>query len=273
MDNPTIRIDNVANYYMENAKTLWSEKDFPNVAPPFRKFSLEFSHPEYIVIDDKRYKHPFAFSKWKGSYETEYFEKGMKIENIELEEDGWLLTALITSSVNLSFTATVFCNKYGALTPIFDVWGKKISIKLGIIDDPQFNNQGFIDTCTAILQPQLLALSFMHCKNVSKEEVDPNKNMPSRVVRHWIKKGRPLLEKHYVLNIEPIKKVLSTEGNSEKVGIQNALHICRGHFKNYIEGKGLFGKYHGLFWWEDHIKGNQDQGKITKEYNVNIPES
>jgi hypothetical protein len=270
MNAPIIKINNVVEYYMENAKTEWGDKDFPNTAPPFEKFILEFTLPEYVVINGKRYNHPLKYSKWKSEYETFFLKEGMTYDGAVIPEDGWILSAYITSTVNISFMAKMFCNKFGVLTPIFNVLGKKISTKFGLKDEPISRDQGYLDLLTSILQPQLLALSFMHCKNVTKEEVDPNKGLPRRVIRHWEKKGKPLLDKHYVLNIEPMKNVLKKEGDSAKVGIQQALHICRGHFKNYTEGKGLFGKYHGLFWWEDHVKGNQESGEVNKVYNVKI---
>jgi hypothetical protein len=67
-----------------------------------------------------------------------------------------------------------------------------------------------------------------------------------------------------------MKKVLKTEGDSDSVGVQKAMHICRGHFKNYTEGKGLFGKYHGMYWVDSHVKGNKDFGTVNKDYNIKI---
>jgi len=115
----------------------------------------------------------------------------------------------------------------------------------------------------------LLAIQFMHCKNVRLEENDPNKKMPSRVRRHWEKKCKEPLKKYYTLNIEPLKAVLSKEGNIEHNGLKKALHICRGHFKTYDE-KGLFGKYKGTFWIPQHTKGDTNQGEVIKNYNVKI---
>jgi len=46
------------------------------------------------------------------------------------------------------------------------------------------------------------------------------------------------------------------------------LHITRGHFKDYRDGKGLFGKYQGLFWWDQHVRGDPDNGVVLKDYHV-----
>jgi len=70
------------------------------------------------------------------------------------------------------------------------------------------------------------------------------------------------------LEIEPMKKVLKSEGNIDEVGLQRALHICRGHFKDYSNGKGLFGKHKGLYWWDSTVRGTESEGKIIKDYNI-----
>ena len=36
----------------------------------------------------------------------------------------------------------------------------------------------------------------------------------------------------------------------DPAGLKRALHICRGHFKDYREGRGLFAKTHGIWWWD-----------------------
>lgn len=46
------------------------------------------------------------------------------------------------------------------------------------------------------------------------------------------------------------------------------LHICRGHFKDYRNGAGLFGKYKGLYWWDEHARGDEEHGVVVKDYEV-----
>lgn len=65
-----------------------------------------------------------------------------------------------------------------------------------------------------------------------------------------------------------MKKIIKTEGNVDEVGLKRALHICRGHFKNYSNGKGLFGKYKGLYWWDMNLRGNSENGTVVKDYKV-----
>lgn len=108
----------------------------------------------------------------------------------------------------------------------------------------------------------LFTIQFMHCKNI--ELVERVKPMYKQKPKN--KKKMPII-KYHILNISPIKKVLETEGNIQSDGLSKALHICRGHFKTY-NGKGLFGKYPGTFWVGEHVKGNDKNGIVVKDYNV-----
>jgi hypothetical protein len=120
-----------------------------------------------------------------------------------------------------------------------------------------------VDMSVHAMNPALLALSFMNCKNVEVVRHDPPTPTP-RQQRHLKK---PLLRYH-TLNIEPMKRVLRTEGGAtESSGLKRALHICRGHFANYTD-KGLFGKYFGRFWVPAHVRGTIEEGIVAKDYAV-----
>jgi hypothetical protein len=110
----------------------------------------------------------------------------------------------------------------------------------------------------------LTACGFAHCKNVATVPVNLPRGLRRRVAR--VTSGQTL--KSYTLNIKPMQKVLATQGQVGAVGIKQALHICRGHFKTYAEGKGLFGKLHGTYWWPQMVRGDQQHGVINKKYNV-----
>jgi len=109
-------------------------------------------------------------------------------------------------------------------------------------------------------------VSFMHCKNVVQRVVAPP---PKLSKRHKERHGRPLFS-YRVLEIEPMKQVLRTEGRSEEIGLAKALHICRGHFKDYRE-HGLFGRNKGLYWWDQHVRGSIEAGIAAKDYSVKAP--
>lgn len=118
--------------------------------------------------------------------------------------------------------------------------------------------------------PLWFSICFMHCKNVETVQHQPNAKL-SRA--HRRRHGRELVTYH-TLAIEPMKRVLRTEGDIEHTGIKKALHICRGHFAHYGEkyGKGkLFGKHEGQFWVPSHVRGSVDVGIADKDYAVKAP--
>lgn len=76
---------------------------------------------------------------------------------------------------------------------------------------------------------------------------------------------------YYVLNIDPMKEILRTEGRSQTTGLKNALHICRGHFADYRDGRGLFRKHKGVFWVSQHTRGSVTEGVVLKNHAVQAP--
>jgi len=117
----------------------------------------------------------------------------------------------------------------------------------------------------SLLFPFWLAISFLHCANVRVETHASGTT------------GHPALRKRYhgkprvvykTLDIAPMQALLRTEGRSGDVGLQRALHSVRGHFADYRTGAGLFGRHHGLFWRETHLRGASSEGIVVKDYNV-----
>jgi hypothetical protein len=117
--------------------------------------------------------------------------------------------------------------------------------------------------------PALLTISFLHCKNVTLQQMLTSSSSPSRSKKAK-KHARPINSRitYHILDIEPMKRALKTEGNIEQNGLKKALHICRGHFANYESGKGLFGKYHGTYWIPQHVRGSAEQGIRLKDYRL-----
>lgn len=106
--------------------------------------------------------------------------------------------------------------------------------------------------------------TFLHCKNVVTINHEPN----SKEQAKRVKKNRlaPLIS-YKTLEIRPIgrKRSVVTEN---PISSLKASHIRRGHFKDYTEGKGLFGKLHGIYWWDMALTGSEEAGKIEKVYDI-----
>lgn len=116
----------------------------------------------------------------------------------------------------------------------------------------------------------MMALSLMHCKNVELIEQEP----PPALSKSSMKKyGEPLV-KYKVLKVNPMRTVYrSLEPNeTEPKETPRPLHICRGHFKDFRDGKGLFGKFKEIYWWDQHLRGNEENGVVVKDYEVEEPE-
>jgi hypothetical protein len=111
-----------------------------------------------------------------------------------------------------------------------------------------------------------VSIAFAHCKNVTTHTHEYH-----RRIRNCSGKKISAKVTHRTLTIDPMKKVLETEGDIQHNGIAKALHICRGHFKDYRNSAGLFGKYKGLYWWDMHTRGTEKAGVVIKDYRVKAP--
>jgi hypothetical protein len=79
--------------------------------------------------------------------------------------------------------------------------------------------------------------------------------------------AEPSLIRWHTLVIEPTKKIIASANNGDSKLTPKALHICRGHFKDFSD-KGLFGKHRRMFWWPMHTRGTAEHGVIGKDYLV-----
>jgi hypothetical protein len=143
-----------------------------------------------------------------------------------------------------------------------------------ILTDPSFAQSGLDLSAEELKEldnevcqwfmPCLLTISFMNCKNCVLNAVERDQD----VNRNRRKHGLKLFLRYHTINIEPMKRVLRTEGKVEATGLKRALHICRGHFSTYSEERPLFGKVAGTFWIPSHVRGSTEEGIIVSDYQV-----
>jgi hypothetical protein len=185
--------------------------------------------------------------------------------------------------------STVCGNIQGGVPEAYYKWVmEKAPDRAGFINTVE-GSTAFVKAFHAAYQVAMLAISFMHCKNVEvrsqADRVSTKKNR-HRVPRSGVR--------YHVLEIEPMQKVIRGAQASQKgeSAFRQALHICRGHFKTYgrpvldTDGKqvldfdgqplttpGLFGREHlkGTYWWPTHIRGSKEAGEVKKDYEVNEP--
>lgn len=286
-DEPQIIVaDNVSNYYWQGTdQEFWDlDVDFANIAPPFRNFLIDWRAPSRIVSSETGV-HP-----WSSHLATEF---AMIVAGRALSEshedlpDGilrilrqlnsahWMLVCTgflcggkFGQSLSPAFSAFMFADKHGHPVKMYkDGWFTTTIFKgpFSYICE----RMGKQDTIEALIRPildvALLTLSFMHCKNVALETVVPDAKLAKRTME---RSGIPL-HRYQILNIDPMKAVLQSSASAANGLVQHgkAVHICRGHFKDYRE-HGLFGKNKNIYWWGQQARGSADRGTVDKLYSV-----
>lgn len=256
--------DNVTAYMFSIADKSFVSfgiDDFPNVAPIFDSIFIEW-------------RAPLKISKGNGVYEhhPEYKDcfSGVHLMSEE-SDDGWKCVAVFYTSTKGRAFLTGWTNydvgKTGRILSVGELQLLNIAVASWGDLSSLTEAQKSLLLASQNLYPAFVALAFAHCKNVELKTIIPPERLSDKCKK---KTGKPLV-KYKVLEIEPMKKVLRIEGQSETLGLKHALHICRGHFKDYSKGEGLFGKYKGLYWWESYVRGDPAQGVVVKDYNVNPP--
>jgi len=269
-----IESSNVSDYYYEsNQQEEWAlNKDIPNIAPPFKIFFIEYKAPSVINSSGK----PTSVdNRIKGQKQGVLFtsqlceELPSDTQKMFPKNSNWIVSAtLIWSAYNQIILMANWV--YGVTQE--GLWATSNANDFSYFftpHTPSMKNKSpeEADILKGLLHPALLAISFIHCRKQTKLI---EHEAPPKVQKKRERNSRPPLTKYYTLDIEPLKEILKTEGRIHEVGLQRALHICRGHFKDYSQGKGLFGKYKGLYWWDAIARGTERNGTIIKDYNVKI---
>ena len=280
-------IDNVAEYYFSHHTTPRGRMDgpevFPQLAPPF-----PCAFYEYAL---KPSMYDVMFTEVDNGLPRKLDHVGILILSVDAQQvrkefpnwSGFLEERGTGGNAKWVQFVTVFARHSSDR----DVYGPCSLLYLAVGDDGQSTSQlrarvwGIEDDSYELLPeerqlaltslgslafPAFLATSFLHCRNVSTQQhVPPPKLSKAFNRRH----GRPLVQ-FKTLAIEPMKEVLRKQGHVEQNGLPKALHLCRGHFKDYRNSAGLFGKHKGLFWWDMHARGDLEHGAVVKDYAVKL---
>jgi hypothetical protein len=282
-------IDNVAEYYYSHHTSPHGRMDgpdqFPQLAPPF-----PCAFYEYAL---KPSMYDVMFTDAENGHSRKLDQVGILILSVDAQQvrdefpnwSGFLEERATGSSAKWVVFVTVFARHSterdvrGPCTLLYiavDSDGHATSQlrarTWGVEDDfyellPE-ERQLAIGSLGSLAFPAFLATSFLHCRNVSTQQhVPPPKLSKAFNRRH----GRPLVQ-FKTLTIEPMKEVLRKQGRVEENGLPKALHLCRGHFKDYRNSAGLFGKHKGLFWWDLHARGDLEHGAVVKDYAIKLAE-
>jgi hypothetical protein len=262
----SIDINNVNQFYQEHEQTYWDlAKDFPNIAPPFPSFWLEYEMGKLRRIEGVFHKTPKPLRLRVGILATSNrYEEEDKVGNLETGFwetvlDVFMILPIASKHPFFVYSHILSIDGNGGIIQI----GRNSCRQLEICPKEhkkfykQLNPVQFV-------HPAWLAISFMHCKNVKMLPSPHNK--PRRKIRNA--RNKYLGKRYYVLNIEPMKRVLEDEGGLKKTGLKRSLHICRGHFKDFRCGNGLYGKHKEIYWWGSHVRGTRERGEVVKDYKV-----
>jgi len=287
-------IDNVSRYWYEHwtkeSKRVEFWKDFPNVAPPFTHMFCEYQIPK--EGSGGKYLRVGVLVL---SVDLDLEDLGARTphdeaETVRAKEHGvkWLIDCFMFvefEKYDVVPTRTVFSwgikgdgaighrsddsnQPYVTYHEPGDVYEGRKSIEdiFGFADGT--NEKGKITDLNSLMWPVFLAISFMHCKNVKVSEVLPEPKLSKK----FAKNHDCSLVKYRIINIDPMQTILNKEGRANELGLGQALHICRGHFKTFGgEHKKLFGKLEGSYFWPQTLRGNPEYGTIKSTYKVNPP--
>lgn len=260
-------IQNVADYYFQYGEERWTYDQF-SIAPPFNFFATKFTAPDDLgpefggfdiltpirVVDRPRIGHaPRVISQDNqiNPYRPVLVEGAQwHLEITIFGADGRRVAPPLTFFAAIGEGGQLLTYRgYNAL------WITDMA-----------NGPGVGIAANTNLQISMLALTFLHSKNV--ELVDPPPPSRKRLPRKIKFESR-----YHRLKVNAIGQ-RSEAGSGERTGITHGLHIVRGHFREYgpeFGKKKLFGRLSGRYWIAAHAAGSSDQGVITKDYEVEAP--
>jgi len=260
---PVLLIDNVSDYYFTASdQENWDlGRDFPNLAPPFPYFWAEYKMPR-VIHSKERGDTEIPGTGRVGTLITALTQDQFKGEGVP-DNVKWILWGELFA--DYSKHGVTGEGVHGAFFWAIDAEGRIIEEPwMQTYSDAAHNEElrGYMGW----FNPALLAVSFLHCKNV---RLDDN-HVPKPLAKKYRERHGVEPCAYKTLVIEPLKQILRHEGRSHEVGLQKALHICRGHFKDYREGRGLFGKYHQLVWQPSIVRGTKGTKTPPREIEVKV---
>lgn len=279
-DLPVLEISNVSDYYYTGTDQEYFDllKDFPNLAPPYRMFWSEHRMARRIRSaeeGDTDMTNVIGPNARIGVFVCALNPSECTVADLPdafRDKGKWYLWCelFINYDAQTQDRDIIAEGPHGSIFLCVDERGallEKPWMQCYLRDDASDAEREVMQGFMSWLHPTFLAVSFLHCKNVRVEEHSMDKPLAKKF-RAKHNNLQPV--KWKTLVIEPLRQILRQEGKSHEVGLAKALHICRGHFRDYREGRGLFGKLHGVFWTPSVVRGTH--GSLgPREVEVRIP--
>jgi len=283
-----VDMDEVAHWYWSvDDKDLWGWEDFPCVIPPWVSSWFEWNFPKTIRANGKVERTSGVGLYKCGSHVLRFGPRSVRTVDLKKVVPALLGTqfpfpeeGLVFDMSTLVVIRTFFKTLRGLESGFFTAMclredGSIIdrSILMGP-SGPMFRSayrrvdkdliRDFMQNTTF---PLMLALSLLHCNNVSVVDKKHPHKKGKKKSKNPEKKGKLQFK---LLKIDTMKQVVSggSGSNGECEKMKKALHTYRGHFKDYRKGKGLFGRLKGLYWWSEGERGDKSEGEIQKTIKV-----
>lgn len=240
-----IHVQNVADYLADWQKGGFSYRDdLPNCAPPFEVmwFEYHFGSRTFGVGIQGVENGPGRTFPWTLHWSV-----------VATSLDNQTISAVAQSSWNVTEDGHLDIDHSREIF-IEPPWGE---LFWNDEKDENYNAAMFV----TLALPALMAICFMHCRNV--EMIDMNIAKIGKGSQ--LQRRRPLAE-WKMLKIRAMTKILDGSGERGD-SLATRLHICRGHFKDFTKS-GLFGRHKGVYWWHSHLRGDEAEGTVHKEYEV-----
>jgi len=271
LDNPelpVLLIDNVADYYYHGSdQEYWDlKRDFPNLAPPYPAFWAEHRMVSHIYSKEKGTSDVAGLIGTRGRIGT--LVHAIDADQVQADEmpEGtrWVLWGELF--IDYALSKHDRCNgPHGSMFFCVDAEGR-------LLERPWMQGYARQEDAQSMralmswLHPALLAVCFLHCRNVVVEHATVDKPLAKK----WHERTGRWPAKYQTLVIEPLKQILRHEGRSDQHGVAKALHICRGHFRDYRQGRGLFGKYQQLVWTPMTVRGTKGKHAPPREVEIRL---
>jgi hypothetical protein len=266
-----IKVQNVFEYALVNAKLNgWDDlRNFHYCRMPFDHVVFSWNSLHGPMQEDLHTDavceqiDPEAMTDWlnENQYDKDNAQRGRRVIE-ELQPYRLITMDMYLEGVKLDIFATVMIDEKGQLLTTPDGTGYIMNMKRG----SSLSFDAVNSVATEMITVVLASINFMNCKNVEIVENQPTRQQRRLAEREG--KRPPVTYRTLVIHPMSRRRWRNTGGNPAiRSGV--ALHICRGHFKNYSEGKGLGrGHRHGVWWWSPQLKGSERSGRIVKDYEV-----
>ena len=131
-------------------------------------------------------------------------------------------------------------------------------------NDPEDIKERMVKDRAYILSAIEDSIKLLNCKNIQTEKIPAPVNLNKKRIRL----GKQSIFDYHILNLVlPSNKKRGYQEQTTPLS-HNRVHLCRGHFKEYTKEHPLFGRLTGLYWWEPHVRGQNHNGIVMKDYNV-----